>query len=245
MMISAFLFNAISTVADTLSSGAGADLLASDIPVVKTQTIWDMIVSGGWSGVAIIAMEFVMSVLAVYIFVERSSLIKTASKADPRFMDTIKSLVSAGKLTEAKAICDRENTVESRIMKKGISKIGKPLEDISTAIENTGKLEIYTLEGNISRLAMIAGAAPMLGFLGTVVGMVVAFQSMANAGGQVEIQDLSGGISTAMTTTVAGLIVGIMAYIFYNLLVGRIQKVINRIEVSAADFLDLLSEPAE
>ncbi len=245
MMISAFLFNAISTVADTLSSGAGADLLASDIPVVKTQTIWDMIVSGGWSGVAIIAMEFVMSVLAVYIFVERSSLIKTASKADPRFMDTIKSLVSAGKLTEAKAICDRENTVESRIMKKGISKIGKPLEDISTAIENTGKLEIYTLEGNISRLAMIAGAAPMLGFLGTVVGMVIAFQSMANAGGQVEIQDLSGGISTAMTTTVAGLIVGIMAYIFYNLLVGRIQKVINRIEVSAADFLDLLSEPAE
>jgi len=245
MMISAFLFNAISTVADTLSSGAGADLLASDIPVVKTQTIWDMIVSGGWSGVAIIAMEFVMSVLAVYIFVERSSLIKTAAKADPRFMDTIKSLVSAGKLTEAKAICDRENTVESRIMKKGISKIGKPLEDISTAIENTGKLEIYTLEGNISRLAMIAGAAPMLGFLGTVVGMVIAFQSMANAGGQVEIQDLSGGISTAMTTTVAGLIVGIMAYIFYNLLVGRIQKVINRIEVSAADFLDLLSEPAE
>lgn len=245
MMISAFLFNAISTVADTLSSGAGADLLASDIPVVKTQTIWDMIVSGGWSGVAIIAMEFVMSILAVYIFVERSSLIKTAAKADPRFMDAIKSLVSAGKLNEAKAMCDRENTVESRIMKKGISKIGKPLEDISTAIENTGKLEIYTLEGNISRLAMIAGAAPMLGFLGTVVGMVVAFQSMANAGGQVEIQDLSGGISTAMTTTVAGLIVGIMAYIFYNLLVGRIQKVINRIEVSAADFLDLLSEPAE
>lgn len=245
MMISAFLFNAISTVADTLSSGAGADLLASDIPVVKTQTIWDMIVSGGWSGVAIIAMEFVMSILAVYIFVERSSLIKTAAKADSRFMDTIKSLVSAGKLTEAKAMCDRENTVESRIMKKGISKIGKPLEDISTAIENTGKLEIYTLEGNISRLAMIAGAAPMLGFLGTVVGMVIAFQSMANAGGQVEIQDLSGGISTAMTTTVAGLIVGIMAYIFYNLLVGRIQKVINRIEVSAADFLDLLSEPAE
>ena len=245
MMISAFLFNAISTVADTLSSGAGADLLASDIPVVKTQTIWDMIVSGGWSGVAIIAMEFVISVLAVYIFVERSSLIKTAAKADPRFMDTIKSLVSAGKLNEAMAMCDRENTVESRIMKKGISKIGKPLEDISTAIENTGKLEIYTLEGNISRLAMIAGAAPMLGFLGTVVGMVIAFQSMANAGGQVEIQDLSGGISTAMTTTVAGLIVGIMAYIFYNLLVGRIQKVINRIEVSAADFLDLLSEPAE
>ena len=245
MMISAFLFNAFSTVADTLSSGAGTDLLASDIPVVKTQTIWDMIVSGGWSGVAIIAMEFVMSILAVYIFVERSSLIKTAAKADPRFMDTIKSLVSAGKLNEAKAMCDRENTVESRIMKKGISKIGKPLEDISTAIENTGKLEIYTLEGNISRLAMIAGAAPMLGFLGTVVGMVIAFQLMANAGGQVEIQDLSGGISTAMTTTVAGLIVGIMAYIFYNLLVGRIQKVINRIEVSAADFLDLLSEPAE
>ena len=244
MMLSTFIFNAFSSVADTLSQDA-AELLASDIPVVKTQTIWDMIVSGGWSGVAIIALEFVMSILAVYIFVERSSLIKTASKVDPRFMDTVKTLVSAGKLVEAKAVCDQENTVESRIMKKGISKIGKPLEDISTAIENTGKLEIYTLEGNIARLAMIAGAAPMLGFLGTVVGIVIAFQSMANAGGQVEIQDLSGGISTAMTTTVAGLIVGIMAFLFYNLLVGRIQKVVNRIEVSAAEFLDLLSEPAE
>lgn len=244
MVLSTFLFQAFSAVADSLVQGGG-ELLASDVPVVKTQTIWDMIVSGGWSGVAIIAMEFVMSILAVYIFVERSSLIKTAAKVDPRFMDTVKMLVSAGKLNEAKAVCDQENTVESRIMKKGISKIGKPLEDISTAIENTGKLEIYTLEGNIGRLAMIAGAAPMLGFLGTVVGMVIAFQSMANAGGQVEIQDLSGGISTAMTTTVAGLIVGIMAFIFYNLLVGRIQKVINRIEVSAAEFLDLLSEPAE
>lgn len=244
MMLSTFLSQAFSVVADSLAQGAG-ELLASDVPVVKTQTIWDMIVSGGWSGVVIIAMEFVMSILAVYIFVERSSLIKAAAKVDPRFMDTVKMLVSAGKLNEAKDLCDKENTVESRIMKKGISKIGKPLEDISTAIENTGKLEIYTLEGNIGRLAMIAGAAPMLGFLGTVVGMVIAFQSMANAGGQVEIQDLSGGISTAMTTTVAGLIVGIMAFIFYNLLVGRIQKVINRIEVSAAEFLDLLSEPAE
>ncbi len=243
-MITAFLLNAATAVTDSLSQ-AVANGLASDMPVVKTQTVWDMIVSGGWSGIVIIAMEFVMSILAVYIFVERSSLIKRAAKYDPRFTDTIRTLVSAGKLGEAKAACDRENTVESRIMKKGINKIGKPLEDISTAIENTGKLEIYTLEGNISRLAMIAGMAPMLGFLGTVVGMVIAFQSMANAGGQVEIGDLSGGISTAMTTTVAGLIVGIMAFIFYNLLVGRIQKVVNSIEVTAADFLDLLSEPAE
>ena len=244
MTITAFLLSAAVSATDSLSQAAATGL-ASDIPVVKTQTVWDMIVSGGWSGVAIIALEFVMSVLAVYIFAERSSLIKRAAKVDPRFMDTIKTLVSAGKLEEAKAACDRENTVEARIMKKGISKIGKPLTDISEAIENTGKLEVYTLEGNVNRLAMIAGAAPMLGFLGTVVGMVIAFQQMANAGGQVEIQDLSGGISTAMTTTVAGLIVGIMAYVFYNLVVGRIQKVINQIEVAAAEFLDLLSEPAE
>ena len=149
-----------------------------------------------------------------------------------------------GKLKQAKSVCQQEDTAVARLISKGIDKIGKPLNDISSSIENSGKLEVFALESGISRLAMISGVGPMLGFLGTVVGMVIAFQQMANAGGQVEIQDLSGGISTAMTTTVAGLIVGIMAYIFYNLLVVRINKVVNQLEVSATEFLDLLSEPA-
>ena len=239
-MSTTFLLD-IAAQGDSLANSAAA--LASDVPVVKTQTIWDMIASGGWSGITIIAILFVMSIIAIYVFVERTSAINRASKVDSNFMNTIKMLVSEGKLKQAKSVCQQEDTAVARLISKGIDKIGKPLNDISSSIENSGKLEVFALESGISRLAMISGVGPMLGFLGTVVGMVIAFQQMANAGGQVEIQDLSGGISTAMTTTVAGLIVGIMAYIFYNLLVVRINKVVNQLEVSATEFLDLLSEP--
>ncbi|MDD4820504.1 MAG: MotA/TolQ/ExbB proton channel family protein [Flavobacteriales bacterium] len=237
-----FLFSAIDGAADTLSSMAEG--LASDTPVEKTQTIWDMIQSGGWSGMVIIGILFIMSIISIYLFAERTSAINRESKVDVHFINNIKMLISEGKLKQAKILCAEQNTAVSRLISKGIDRIGKPLEDISSSIENSGKQEVFTLESGISRLAMISGVGPMLGFLGTVVGMVIAFQQMANAGGQVEILDLSGGISTAMTTTVAGLIVGIMAYIFYNLLVVRINKVINQIEVSTTEFLDLLSEPA-
>ncbi len=236
------LFNVIQ-VADTLAGSE--DLLASEVSVEKTQTIWQMIQSGGWSGMVIIGILFVLSIISIYLFTERTSAINREAKLDANFMNNIKMLVSDGKLKQAKDLCAQQDTAVSRLIAKGIDRIGKPLEDISSSIENSGKQEVFNMESGISHLAMISSVAPMLGFLGTVVGMVIAFQSMANAGGQVEIQDLSGGISTAMTTTVAGLIVGIMASMFYNLLVSRINKVVNRIEVSITEFLDLLSEPAK
>ena len=220
---------------------AGANPVLTQVNASDEMNLWSMAVKGGW----IMVVLGLMSVLCFYILFERNYVIRKAGKEDPQFMDKIKDYILGGELKAAIAYCRSVDTPSARMIEKGISRLGRPINDVQAAIENVGNIEVAKLEKGLTVMATISGGAPMLGFLGTVVGMVVAFQSMANAGGQVEIQDLSGGISTAMTTTVAGLIVGIMAYIFYNLLVGRIQKVINRIEVSAADFLDLLREPAE
>ena len=181
--------------------------------------------------------------IALYIYFERFFAIKAASKVDKNFMNQIKDYVSNGKLEAAKALCDNTNTPTAHLIGKGISRIGKPLEDINTAIENAGKLEIYKLEKNVSVVATISGAAPMIGFLGTVIGMIVAIHEIANAGGQIDIKMLSDGLYTAMTTTVAGLIVGIIAYITYNHLVVRTNKVVYQMEAKSVEFLDLLNEP--
>jgi biopolymer transport protein ExbB len=159
-------------------------------------------------------------------------------------MDQIKEYVSNLNLEAASELCENKNTPTARLIRKGISRIGKPLEDINTAIETAGKLEVYQLEKNVSVLATIAGAAPMIGFLGTVIGMIIAIHEIANAGGQIDIKMLSDGLYTAMTTTVAGLIVGIIAYITYNHLVVRTDKVVYQMEATSVDFLDLLNEPA-
>ena len=159
-------------------------------------------------------------------------------------MDQIRNNVSSGNLEAAKVLCAKKNTPVSRLTEKGISRIGSPLEDINTAIENAGKLEVYKLEKNVSILATIAGAAPMIGFLGTVIGMVLAFHTLATSSGQAEMGTLAEGIYTAMTTTVAGLIVGIIAYIGYNHIVVKTDKVVHQMEATAVDFLDLLNEPA-
>jgi len=158
-------------------------------------------------------------------------------------MNNIKDHISNGKLEAAQALCQSANTPVARMIEKGISRIGKPLKDISAAIENTGKLEINQLEKNLTTLATIAGAAPMIGFLGTVIGMILAFHDMAAAGGQINIEMLAEGIYTAMTTTVAGLAVGIIAYVSYNWLVSLVDKVVYKMEANATEFLDLLNEP--
>src|SRR5690606_5863524 len=144
----------------------------------------------------------------------------------------------------AKMLCAHSTSPVARLIEKGISRIGKPLEDIDTAIENAGKLEIYKLEKNVSMLATISGAGPMTGFLGTVVGMVLAFHKMASGGGQIEVAALSEGIYTAMTTTVVGLIVGIIAYVGYNHLIVKTDKIVHNMEANAVDFLDLLNDPS-
>ncbi len=186
----------------------------------------------------------IFSVVAIYIFFERWGAIKRAKKIDRNFMNHIRDHVMNGKIDAAQALCQSQDTPVSRMLAKGISRIGKPLKDIGAAIENTGKLEVSRLEKNLATMATIAGAAPMIGFLGTVIGMILAFSEMANAGGQIDIELLAEGIYTAMTTTVAGLAVGIIAYLGYNVLVARIDKVVFLMETKATEFMDLLNEPA-
>ncbi len=223
-------------LADTAATG--------DEPVEKTLSIMELITSGGVGGIIIMSVLFLLSVIAIYIFIERYNAITRANKIDVNFINHIKDHVSHGKLDAAKALCQSHDTPVARMIEKGITRIGKPLKDISSAIENTGKLEVTRLEKNLAAMATIAGAAPMIGFLGTVIGMILAFHEMAAAGGQINIEMLAEGIYTAMTTTVAGLAVGIVAYIGYNILVARVDKVVYKMEAHTVEFLDLLNEPA-
>ncbi len=226
-------------------SAQGPDNLEAVVePVEKTLSIMDLIFGGGPGGILIMSVLFLLSIIAVYIFVERFNAIKKANKIDDHFIENIKDHVSKGSLDSAIALCQNQNSPISRMIEKGISRIGKPLKDINAAIENTGKLEVSKLEKNIPSLATIAGAAPMIGFLGTVIGMILAFHEMAAAGGQIDIEVLAEGIYTAMTTTVGGLAVGIIAYVGYNYLVSRVDKVVYNMEANAMEFLDLLNEPA-
>lgn len=210
----------------------------------KTLSIMDLLVSGGVAGQIIILVLFILLFVAVYIYFERLFAIKAASKMDSNFMNQIRDHVAKGNIQAARLLCGQNHTPVSQLTEKGLSRIGSPLEDINTAIENAGRLEVYKLEKNISVLATIAGAAPMIGFLGTVIGMVLAFHELATSSGQAEMGSLAEGIYTAMTTTVAGLIVGIIAYMGYNHLVVRTDKVVHQMEATAVDFLDMLNEPA-
>ena len=219
------------------------ELLNETVSEEKTLSIYKLIMDGGVGGQVIIAILIILLTVALYIYFERFFAIKSASKTDSNFMNQIRDHVSHGKLDAAKVLCAQANSPASHLIEKGISRIGKPLADINTAIENAGRLEIYKLEKNVSVLATIAGAAPMIGFLGTVIGMIVAIHEIANAGGQIDIKMLSDGLYTAMTTTVAGLIVGIISYIQYNHLVVRTNKVVYEMEAHSVEFLDLLNEP--
>ena len=210
----------------------------------KTLSVIDLIFNGGTGAIVIISVLFVMLAVALYIYFERILAIKAASKIDKNFMNQIKDHVVSGKLDSAKILCAQTDSPVARLTEKGISRIGKPLDDINTSIESAGTLEVYKLEKNFNILASIAGAAPMIGFLGTVIGMILAFHQMATSSGQAEMGALASGIYTAMTTTVAGLTVGIIAYLGYNHLVNRADKVVHKMEANAVEFLDLLNEPA-
>ena len=219
------------------------------VPVIDTVTepteirmsLWDMTLQGGW----IMLVLGIFSVIAVYIFIERFVTIHRAAKKDDVFMETIRNYMKDGKLADAKVLCQRTSTPLSRMIEKGISRIGKPLNDIQTAIENVGNLEVSNLEKGVALLAMISGAGPMLGFLGTVIGMIRAFYDMSMAGNNIDRELLSTGIYQAMVTTVGGLIVGIIAFIFYNILVSQIDKVVNLLESKSIEFMDVLKEPAK
>ena len=218
---------------------------AATTPAVPTETtlsVWELIKMGGWY---IMGPLGLMSVVAVYIIIERSMAIRRALRDEKDFMAKIRDYITEGKLDSARNLCQTTNTPVARMLEKGINRIGKPMKDIEVSIENQGKLEVYQLETGIPILATVAGAAPMLGFLGTVVGMVVTFHVMEVSGAGVELSQLSGGMMQAMITTVAGLIIGIPAYIGYNLLVARVNKVVQKMESRTIEFMDVLESPAK
>ena len=223
-----------------LQTQLNTDSINNPIVEEKTLSIIELIRSGGIGGNIIMGTLGLLSVYAIYILIERYSTIKKASVEDESFLASIKNFVEHKDIQAAKTLCKNTDNPVSRMIEKGIDRIDKPMTDISAAIENQGKLEVYKMESNLANLATIAGAAPMIGFLGTVIGMIVAFHEMASAGGNIDVEMLSKGIYTAMVTTVGGLIVGIIAYIAYNYLVSKIDKVIFQLEARTTEFLDLL-----
>ena len=204
-------------------------------------TLLDLAIKGGWVMIPIILLSFV----AAYIFIERYYVIRKATKEDVNFMNRIKDYIHDGKIDAAVALCKSTDSPSARMVEKGISRLGRPLQDISTAIENVGKLEISKLEKGFPTLATITGAEPMLGFLGTVIGMVQSFYAMSQAGNNIEVSLLSDGIYTALITTVAGLIVGIIGYFAYNTLVVKVEKVVFNLEATLTEFMDILNEPVK
>ena len=201
---------------------------------------WEMAKKGGpWIMIPLL----ILSIMAVYIFIERYVAIKKASKEDKTFMDRIKDYIIDGNIDSATKLCQQMNNPMARMVEKGISRLGKPMNDVLVAIENVGNIETNKLEKGFNMLATISGGAPMLGFLGTVIGMVQAFYDMANAGSNVDITVLSNGIYTAMVTTVAGLVVGIVAFFAYNFLVSMLDSVVQKMEHRTMEFMDLLNEP--
>lgn len=206
----------------------------------------DMAVKGGWLMLVLLAL----SVIAIYIFGSKLFSIKKAGKIDKHFMKDINDYIQDGKIKSAMTLCNRSNTPIARMIEKGIERIDKPLADIQAAVENVGNIEVAKLEKGLPILATIAGGAPMIGFLGTVMGMVQAFFNMAQAGNNIDITLLSGGIYTAMITTVGGLIVGIIAYFGYNFLTSQVSNVVFKMENSTIDFMDTMQakkdrKPAE
>jgi biopolymer transport protein ExbB len=229
------IFNLLQTVVDTTA-------LAPATPVAQEQTfsLIDMAIKGGW----LMLVLLLLSVIAIYIFGSKWWMIRKASSINKNFMNDIHDLIHEGKIKSAIALCQRYDSPVARLVEKGIERIGRPLQDIQTAVENMGNVEIARLEKGLPMLATIAGGAPMIGFLGTVTGMIRAFFEMANAGNNIDITLLSGGIYEAMVTTVGGLFVGIIAYFGYNFLTSQISNLVFKMENTTIEFIDMLHEPA-
>ena len=209
---------------------------------VKSEGLIDVIMGSGAMGLTIYAILLILTFVAFYIFFERYLTIGRAGRIDENFMNNIRANVQAGNISAGKALCQTTDSPVARMVEKGLLRIGKPLRDIDAAIDNVGNLEIFKLEKNLSTLASIAGAAPMIGFFGTVTGMINAFYEMANQQ-NVTPDVLAGGIYVALITTAFGLFVGIFSFVGYNLLVAKVDKVVFKMERTTTDFMDLLQEP--
>lgn len=216
------------------------ELTAVTTPTEAQINVIDLAFKGGW----IMVVLLLLSLMAIYIFIQRLIVIRRAGKEDETFMNRIKDYIHEGKVDSALNLCRSTNTPSSRMIEKGISRLGRPMNDVLVAIENVGNLEIAKLEKGFPLIATTAAGAPMLGFLGTVTGMVRAFFDMANAGTNVDVSMLSGGIYEALVTTVGGLVVGIITLFAYNYLVSQVDNVVNKMEARTMEFMDLLNEPA-
>ena len=216
------------------------DLTAVAVPTEAEINVIDLAFKGGW----IMVVLLLLSLMAIYIFVQLLIIIRRAGKEDETFMNRIKDYIHEGKVDSALNLCRSTNTPSARMIEKGITRLGRPMNDVLVAIENVGNLEIAKLEKGFPLIATTAAGAPMLGFLGTVTGMVRAFFDMANAGTNVDVSLLSGGIYEALVTTVGGLVVGIITLFAYNYLVSQVDNVVNKMEARTMEFMDLLNEPA-
>ena len=218
-----------------------ADVAAEAVAQTELNfSLIDMAFKGGWLMIPL----FILSIITIYMFGMKWWAIRKATKVDANFMKDIRDFIHNGKMKSAIALCQQTDTPVARLVEKGIERMGRPLQDIQTAVENMGNVEVARLEKGLPMLATIAGGAPMIGFLGTVMGMVQAFFNMAQAGNNIDITLLSGGIYTAMVTTVAGLIVGIMAYFGYNFLTSQVSDVVFKMQNTTVEFMDMLHEPA-
>ena len=216
------------------------DLTAVTVPTEAEINVIDLAFKGGW----IMVVLLLLPLMAGYIFIQRLLVIRRAGKEDQNFMNRIKDYIHEGKVDSALNLCRSTNTPSARMIEKGITRLGRPMNDVLVAIENVGTLEIAKLEKGFPLIATTAAGAPMLGFLGTVTGMVRAFFDMANAGTNVDVSLLSGGIYEALVTTVGGLVVGIITLFAYNYLVSQVDNVVNKMEARTMEFMDLLNEPA-
>ena len=230
------LFNLLQAAVDTTA-------LAPAAPVAQERTfsLIEMAMKGGWLMIVLL----ILSIMAIYIFGNKWWMIRKAGKIDRNFMKDIRDMIHEGKIKSALALCQKYDSPVARLVEKGIERIGRPLPDIQAAVENMGNVEVARLEKGLPMLATISGGAPMIGFLGTVTGMIRAFFEMANAGNNIDITLLSGGIYEAMVTTVGGLFVGIIAYFGYNFLTSQISNLVFKMERTTIEFIDMLHEPAE
>jgi biopolymer transport protein ExbB len=231
------LFVLLQNIAASSVDSLSLSMAAKETPV----SYFELAVKGGWVMIPI----GILSIIAIYVFIERFMTLRNAGKIDQNFMNRIKDYIHDGKVDAALALCQSTNNPLARMIEKGVNRIGRPLNDINTAIQNIGQVEIYKLEKGLAVLASCAGGAPMLGFFGTVLGMVKTFMDMSSAGNSLDIGILSNGIYIALITTVGGLMVGIPTYFAYNYLVASVEELVNRLESYSMEFMDLLNEPAK
>ena len=231
----------LDSAATEMAQTAASAMQAAPQQVEQSFSLIQMAAKGGW----LMIVLAILSIIAIYIFGKKWWMIHKAQQVDRNFMRDIRDYIHEGKVKSAISLCEKYDSPVARLVEKGIERIGRPLTDIQTAVENMGNVEIARLEKGLPTLATISGGAPMIGFLGTVLGMVQAFFNMANAGNNIDITLLSSGIYTAMITTVGGLIVGILAYFGYNYLTAQISDLMFKMETATIDFMDLLHEPAD